>query len=147
MVQAIARLAALAAPTLVILALAVPALAQQATARIPLDSEQVIGGIAIACTGVGQGKADPRWLAYPVQVEFALPGGDYLADEALSVIDHAGRTLASVSCEGPWILLRPEAPGDYTFKGWVPGAFGSRGGAFHIPAKGRSRLVLHFPGA
>ncbi len=60
--------------------------------------------------------------------------------------DHAGRTLASVGCEGPWILLRPQARGNYTFKGWVPGAaFGPRSGAFHIPAKGRSRMVLQFP--
>lgn len=129
-----------------ILALAVPALAQSAPTPIPLDTEQVIGGVAIACTGIGQEKHDPRWLAYPVQVEFARPGGAYLADEALSVADHAGRTLASVGCEGPWILLRPQAPGSYTFKGWVPGAaFGPRSGAFHIPAKGRARMVLQFP--
>jgi hypothetical protein len=141
MVQPIARLGALA-----IVALAGQALAQEAPARIPLGSEQVIGGVAIACTGVGQEKHDPRWLAYPIQVEFAQPGGAYLADEALSVMDHAGRTLASVSCEGPWILLRPQAPGNYTFKGWVPGAtFGPRSGAFHIPAKGRARMVLQFP--
>ena len=131
-----------------ILALAAPALAQPAPARVKLDTEQVIGRVAFACTGVGQEKADPRWLAYPVQVEFALPGGAYIADEALSVADHAGRTLASVSCEGPWILIRPAAPGSYTFKGWVPGAaYGPRGGAFRIPAKGRQRLVLHFPGS
>jgi len=144
MVRPIAFLAA----ALGVLALAVPALAQPAPARIALDTEQVIGGVAIACTGIGQEKRDPRWLAYPIQVEFALPGGAYLANEALSVTDHAGRTLASVMCEGPWILLRPQAPGNYIFKGWVPGApYGPRGGAFHIPAKGRSRLVLHFPGA
>src|SRR5258708_11546387 len=142
MVRPIGRLAA-ACTTL---ALAVPAVAQPAPTSIPLDTEQVIGGVAIACTGIGQEKHDPRWLAYPIQVEFALPGGAYLADEALSVADHAGRTLASVSCEGPWILLRPQAPGYYTFKGWVPGAaFGPRSGAFHIPAKGRSRMVLQFP--
>ena len=130
------------------LALALPALAQEGPARIPLDGERTIGGVAIACTGIGQEKADPRWLAYPVRVEFSKPGGDYLADEALSVMDHSGHTLASVACEGPWILLRPEAPGEYRFKGWVPGgAGGQRGGTFHVPLKGQIRLVLQFPGA
>src|SRR5258708_11853804 len=142
MVRPIASLAAACAT----LALAVPALAQRAPTSTPLDTEQVIGGVAIACTGIGQEKHDPRWLAYPIQVEFARPGGAYLADEALSVADHAGRTLASVGCEGPWILLRPQARGNYTFKGWGPGAaLGPRSGALHIPAKGRSRIVPQVP--
>lgn len=131
---------------LAVLALAFPALAQDGPVRIPLDGERTIGGVAIACTGIGQEKSDPRWLAYPVRVEFSEPAGDYLADEALSVTDHAGRTLAKVACEGPWILLRPEAPGEYRFSGWVPGnPGGARGGAFHIPLKGQIRLVLRFP--
>jgi hypothetical protein len=102
--------------------------------------------VAFACTGIGQEKADPRWQAYPIRVEFSEPGGAYLADEALSVSDHAGKVLATVACEGPWILLRPEAPGAYSFKGWVPGgAAAPRGGAFRIPAKGQARMVLQFP--
>jgi hypothetical protein len=122
------------------------ALAQEGPIRIPLDGEQTIGGVAVGCTGIGQSKSDPRWRAYPIRVEFAAPGGDYLADEALSVMDHAGKVLASVACEGPWILLRPEAPGDYSFKGWPSGEAGeAKGGAFRIPAKGQARLVLQFP--
>ena len=126
--------------------IAAPAVAQEAPVRLPLDAQRNIGGVAIACTGIGQEKSDPRWQAYPIRVEFAAPGGDYLSDEALSVMDHAGKTLASVSCEGPWILLRPEAPGAYSFKGWVPGnPAPARGGSFRIPAKGQARLVLTFP--
>jgi hypothetical protein len=102
--------------------------------------------VNVACTGIGQQKDDPRWRAYPIRVEFATPRGDYLSDEALSVTDHAGAVLASVACEGPWILLRPDAPGEYSFKGWVPGnPAPARGGSLRIPAKGQSRLVLQFP--
>jgi hypothetical protein len=140
MTQLIASLAALAA-----LAVAAPALAQEAPTSIPLDSERAIGGVMIGCTGIGQQKHDPRWLAYPIQVEFARPDGAYLGDEALSVTDHSGKVLASVTCEGPWILLRPDAPGEYSFKGWLPGStVAPSGGTFHIPAKGRARMVLHF---
>jgi hypothetical protein len=128
------------------LALAAPAWAQEAPTSVRLDTETAIGGVNIGCTGIGQQKHDPRWLAYPVQVEFARPDGAYLGDEALSVMDRSGKVLATVSCEGPWILLRPDAPGEFTFKGWLPGsAVGPKAGAFHMPAKGRMRLVLHFP--
>lgn len=128
------------------LAVALPALAQEGPVRIPLDGERTLGGVAIACTGIGQEKQDPRWQAYPVRVEFSAPGGDYLADEALSVMDRSGRTLATVACEGPWILLRPQAPGQYRFSGWVPGKPGApRGGTFHVPLKSQIRLVLQFP--
>jgi hypothetical protein len=123
-----------------------PALAQEGPTRIPLDGERTIGGVAVGCTGIGQSKSDPRWQAYPIRVEFAAPGGDYLADEALSISDHTGTILASVACEGPWILLRPAAPGEYSFKGWPSGAAAeAKGGAFRIPAKGQARLVLQFP--
>ena len=129
-----------------LIAVAVPALAQEGPARIPLDGELTIGGVTVACTGIGQEKHDPRWQAYPVQVEFARADGAYLADEALSVADRKGATLASVACEGPWILLRPETPGEYRFSGWIPGeASPPKGGTFHVPGTGRQILVLHFP--
>ncbi|HEY2177698.1 MAG TPA: hypothetical protein VGH15_03885 [Caulobacteraceae bacterium] len=125
---------------------AAPVLAQVGPVRIPLDGERTLGGVTVGCTGIGQTKKDPRWATYPIQVEFAAPGGDYLADEVLSVSDAAGKVLATVACEGPWILLRPEAPGEYRFKGWAPGApAAAQGGTFRIPAKGRARMVLHFP--
>jgi hypothetical protein len=127
-------------------ALALPALAQETSTRVPLDHETVIDGVAVACTGIGQEKRDPRWLAYPVQVEFARADGAYLADETLRVIDAQGSVLASVDCEGPWILLRPSAPGEYHLEGWAPGAAGwTKGGAVRVPATGRTRLVLRFP--
>jgi hypothetical protein len=122
------------------------ALAQTGAQRVPLDSEIVVGGIHVGCTGVGQTKNDARWRAYPIRVEFADTNHAYLADEALSVSDASGRALATVTCEGPWILLRPEAPGAYAIKGWLPSRPApTRTGTFRVPGKGQARLVLTFP--
>ena len=63
-------------------------------------------------------------------------------------MDAGGRRLAAVSCDGPWILVRPSAPGAYSFDGWLPGIGAKpRHGVMHAPAKGQTRLVLQFPDA
>ncbi|MGH7025297.1 MAG: hypothetical protein ACREEB_17140 [Caulobacteraceae bacterium] len=114
--------------------------------RVPLDGERAIGGVTIACTGIGQERNDPRWNAYPVRIESSDTNRAMVADEIVSVSDRSGAVLATVQCEGPWILLRPSAPGPYTVKGWLPGApSASAGGAFRIPAKGQTRIELRFP--
>lgn len=38
---------------------------------LPVDQETSIGGVPVACTGLGQTKLDPRWARYPVRVEFS----------------------------------------------------------------------------
>ncbi len=123
-------------------------LAQDAPTPVPLNTETVIGDLAVGCSGVGQQKAEPRWLTYPIRVEFSNPGQEYLSDGAVSVSDSKGRELASVSCEGPWILLRPATPGGYSVKGWLTDVKTKpQSGAFHIPYKGQMRMVLVFPDA
>ena len=118
--------------------------AQPGPVRIPLDGEQVVGDIGVGCTGVGQQKDDPRWKAYPIRVEAANPGGDLLANMAISLAGKDGAVLASVSCAGPWIMLRPP-PGVYKLEGWL------RGGAPHQvmtvspPASGQKIVTLTFP--
>ena len=74
--------------------------------RVPLDQETTIGGIGVACTGIGQTKDDPKWKAYPVLVEYAGPGGELLANVTLTVSDAKGAAMLSAWCEGPWILLK-----------------------------------------
>ena len=131
--------------SLLAVALAAPALAQTPPARLPLDGVLTLNGVEFGCTGIRQSKLDPRWKAFPMRVEFAAPNGDYLSDEALSVSDAAGKMLASVTCEGPWILIKPQAPGEYHFTGWVSGKPGAgQGGVFRVPAKGQTLAVLHF---
>ncbi|HEY5289277.1 MAG TPA: hypothetical protein VIJ59_04525 [Caulobacteraceae bacterium] len=124
------------------------ALAQPAPERIPIDQVRTIGGVDFACTGIGQEKADPRWNAFPVRVEFSDQQAALIADETLAVLDRGGAALASVACEGPWILLRPAAPGPYTVKGWSPGSgAGPQTAHFTIPGHGQTRIEMRFPAA
>jgi hypothetical protein len=114
---------------------------------VPLDQERVVGDIPVACTGVGQTKADPHWLSYSVRVEFSNPAKEYLANEAVAIFDVSGRKLAAASCDGPWILFKLP-PGAYTARGWLPGSSTSPVTAsFRAPGKGQLRLVLRFPSA
>ena len=114
--------------------------------RVPLDQETSVGGVGVACTGIGQTKNDPKWLAYPARVEFAGPGGEYLANETLTVSDAKGGEVLAVSCEGPWILLK--LPPGKTFKvdGQVEGAPAVTVSAkVRAPSHGQARFVLRFP--
>ncbi len=76
---------------------------------------------------------------------FAGPGGEYLGDEVLSVSTSGGRRLATVSCEGPWILLRL-APGRYTVTARPSDpAGGARSATFNAPRSGQFELTLRWP--
>ena len=127
-----------------LLAYANGASAQGEPQRLPLDQITTIGGVDFACTGIGQEKQDPRWSAFPAKVEFADLQGDLIADEVLSVTNAKGETLATVKCEGPWILLRPATTGVYHVKGSFPeGTAPPQSGMFSIP--GHVHLVMRFP--
>jgi hypothetical protein len=112
---------------------------------VPIDSEATVGGIGVGCTGVGESKLDPKWLAYPVRVEFSDANNDYLANEVLTVWNAKGDELLNVSCEGPWILLKLP-PGAYRVEGRAPGTSANpRTATFRPPSHGQMRLVLKFP--
>jgi hypothetical protein len=138
------RMLHVAGPLAALLAFAGVAAAQGEPQRLPLDQTTSVGGIDFACTGIGQEKQDPRWTAFPAKVEFADLQGDLIADEVLSVANAKGETLATVKCEGPWILLRPTAPGVYHVKGSFPESTAPpQSGMFSIP--GHVHLVFRFP--
>ena len=113
---------------------------------IPPDTETTVGGVPVACTGIGQTKLDPRWSAYPVRVEFSDSHDKYLGDAEITVWDAHGRPVLSVACAGPWILLRLE-PGAYKIEGRLPdnATAKPRTAPFRPPSKGQMRLVLKFP--
>jgi len=112
---------------------------------ISLDTEQTIGDIGVGCTGIGQSKDDPRWKAYPIRLEFANPAGDLLANVAVTLSTGSGRVLATVTCEGPWVLFRG-APGTYKVDAWMPGqGFKHQMGTFSPPASGLRIVSLRFP--
>lgn len=116
--------------------------------RVRLDEEQTIGDVGVACTGIGQTKNDPKWLAYPVRLEFADAQRAYLAGEDVTLSDAGGQPLLDVTCEGPWLLLKL-APGKsykveakLTEKDTAP-----RSATVKAPAHGQARFVLTFPDA
>jgi hypothetical protein len=119
--------------------------AQTDPVRIALDSEQVVGNVAVGCTGVGQSKDDPRWKAYPIRVEASNPAGDLLANVAITLSGKGGAALASVRCAGPWVLLKPP-PGDYHLEGWMPGSdLKHQFAPVSPPAGGQTIVTLVFP--
>jgi hypothetical protein len=123
------------------------AAAADAPTRVPLDAETTLGGIDVACTGIGQTKNDPKWLAYDVRVEFADASSAYLAGEDLS-LSGAGGQLLSVSCEGPWVLLKLPVGQPFQVEARVtqPGVQ-PRTTTVKAPSHGQGRFVLTFPDA
>jgi hypothetical protein len=121
-----------------------PACSRAAPLAVPLDGERVVGDIGVACTGIGQEKSDPRWKAYPIRIEASNPAGDLLADVEISLSGKGGAVLASVTCAGPWIMLRPP-PGAYRLEGWIPGS-GLRHQVTSVspPASGQRVVALFF---
>lgn len=116
---------------------------------VPLDGQAVIDGIEVGCTGIGSdARSNPRWQAYPIRVEAAEVGGDYLAYETVTLAQAGGPPILSVRCEGPWVLFRLPAGRAYNVEGRADGPAG--GGAtasahFRVPSQGQARVVLRFP--
>ena len=119
---------------------ALPAMAQ--AVRLPPDRPTMIAGIESVCTGVGlDARQDPRWANYPLKVEIAGPGGQYLGDEHV-VLRQSGKDLLSLTCDGPWVLFQLPA-GRYEVEADV-GQQTASSAAF-VPASGQGRIILRFP--
>lgn len=117
-----------------------------APATVVVDTETTVNGVGVACTGIGaDSRAEPKWQAYGVRVEFSNARNEYLIDGALRLRDRTGRELLTVRCEAPWILLKlPEGP--YQVEGWLPGSNAKpRSARFAATAKAPLRVVLQFP--
>lgn len=135
----------------VLLSLLAPARAQggppPAPVVLPLDTETQVNGIAVACTGIGQTRLEPRWTSYGVRVEFSNALNEYLDGGTITVRDRSGASLLNVSCAAPWILLRLPK-GAYRLEGRpLDSAARPRSAPFSPPPKGQIRLVLQFPDA
>jgi hypothetical protein len=115
---------------------------------VPLDSETTVAGIGVGCTGIGQTRTQPRWLAYPVRLEFADARHEYVAGEVVTVSETGGAERLRVRCEGPWLLLKLPAGRSFkvearlTEKTTAP-----RGAVVTAPKHGQTRFVLTFPDA
>jgi hypothetical protein len=125
----------------------VPTEAPAAATALTLDQPVDVNGITVACTGVGQTRADPQWQTFPVRVELANARAEYLVGATYTVTDTHGRVLLSVSCDAPWLLLKL-SPGAYRVHAVLTNGDGQeRSAPVSPPRTGQARFVLTFPGA
>lgn len=114
--------------------------------HMPMDTPVPVNGTETVCTGIGQhSQQDPRWLAYPVRIEFSNKGAQYLSGAHVDLSTRSGHTIASVDCDGAWVLFRIP-PGVYRVTARLlsqPGG-GTASATFAAPASGQKRLVLDF---
>ena len=97
-----------------VLSIALLAVASAAPAfadPMAMDQPVQMNGLETVCTGVGETKDDPKWLAYPVRIEFSNGGAQYLSGATVR-ISHGSNPVATLDCPGAWVLLRG-APGAY----------------------------------
>lgn len=124
-----------------------PAAIEAAVAPMPMDRELEMDGVGLACTGVGETRADPKWAAYPIRVEFSNAKDEYMIDALVALANAKGEMVLTVRCDGPWLLLKPP-PGTYAvYAQLADSAAMPRSARFTVPAKGQKRVVLQFPGA
>jgi hypothetical protein len=125
-----------------------PAAGEDAT-PIPLDTATTIAGVGVGCTGIGQTKDDPKWLAYPVRVELADAQHNYLTGEVMTLTAPSGKALLTVSCEGPWLLLKLPDAGSYKVDVRLTEeeTAAPRSAVVKSPTHGQTRFVITFPDA
>ncbi len=120
-----------------------PATAQE---HMPMDTPVAAGGIETVCTGIGDtAQHDPRWLSYPIRIEFSNKGAQYLSGAHVDLSTASGKPLASVDCDGSWVLFQLK-PGAYKVTATLmsqPGG-GTASATFSPPASGQKRVVLDF---
>lgn len=118
----------------------------QAPVRVRLDTETVLNGVGVACTGIGQTKDQARWGSYPIRVEFANATQDYMAGEIVTVSDEKGAALMTVACAGPWLLLKPPTAGAYRVDARLTQQDNApRSATVRSPEHGQTRFILTFP--
>jgi hypothetical protein len=134
-----------AAVAMAALLAAVSAMEPPAPTVTPTDVEVRLGGIDVACTGIGlDTRAEPRWRSYGVRIELSDARNEYLAGGVVTVLDAHGRPLLSAKCDAPWLLLRLP-PGAYGVEATMEGAAAPRSARIVAPRSGQVRVVLRFP--
>jgi len=119
----------------------VVAFAQELGAVSP-DTPVRTANVEAVCTGIGlDARQNPAWNGYPLKIEVAGRGGQYLGDVHL-VLTQKDKTVASLTCGGPWILLRVPT-GRYQIEAKTEGKTVSS--AAFVPAMGQGRVILRFP--
>jgi hypothetical protein len=124
---------------LALIATTLPALAVQ-------DTPATINGVETVCTGVGSGKDDPRWSAYPVKIVIANTAGENVAAMQIALTAN-GKPMVQTTCDAPWILFKLPA-GHYGVTATMVNAPGtSRKADFAISGSGQKEVTIAFPAA
>ena len=114
----------------------------QMPVAMPFDTPMTIFGVETVCTGIGiDTRSEPRWDTYPLKVEIAGKGGQYLGDVEVVVIGDEG-VMLEAECGGPWLLFKLPA-GRYQVRAPVDGQTVSSS-AF-VSAGSQGRIILRFP--
>ena len=101
-----------------------------------------VNGVEVVCTGIDSDtRADPRWNAYPLRLEFTAGGRAYISDETVTISGQGAPAIA-VSCPAPWVLAKV-APGTYSVTAMVSGT--TKHAAASVRKTGQARLVMRFP--
>ena len=113
---------------------------------MPMDAPTTIGGVDTVCTGIGEeAQKDPRWLAYPVRIEFSNGGAQYLSGAHVELATAGGKPILNLDCQGAWVLFHL-GPGSYKVTATLmsqPGG-GTASATFSPPHSGQKRVVLDF---
>jgi len=111
---------------------------------LPMDAPVQLGNVETVCTGIGSGKDDPRWAAYPIRVEFSNAGAQYLSGAHVKLSDVARKTLAEFDCSGSWVLFKLPR-GKYTVSASITGEnLGTHSANFEPPTTGQKRVEIQF---
>jgi hypothetical protein len=111
-----------------------------------MDTPVNVNGTEAVCTGVGEGaERNPRWLAYPVRIDFSNKGAQFVSGAHVELSTASGHVIAAVDCGGPIVLFRL-SPGLYRVSARLlsqPGG-GMAQARFAAPSSGQKRVVLDF---
>jgi hypothetical protein len=121
-----------------------PAAPADAPVKMGWDSEMVLAGVGVACTGIGGTKDDPKWLAYPLRIEFANRAREYLINATVTLTDDKSAKLFTVACPGAWLLLKLPSAAPYKVDALVNGRAAPTT-TVKSPARGQQRVILVFP--
>jgi len=125
-----------------IVVLATVAAAQETkTPSFPIDQPMSMRAVEAVCTGItSDARADPRWAAYPLRIEFVGATGEYLADAQVT-LSKGDEAIAAVNCSGSWVLFKV-MPGAYSVAAEIAGM--TKTARLTVPASGQARIVLRF---
>lgn len=119
--------------------------AAEAGDRLPENIPVNSYGIDTVCTGVCvDAQSDPRWVEYPVRIEFFNRSLQWTVGADVTLKTAKGGFMTTFNRNGTWVLFKL-APGKYKVTAMMaPGPGGTATATFSPPKKGLRRVQLVF---